>query len=356
MKPSNKEKTTLTIGDYLQQQRIERSISLEEIASKTKINLSMLQILENSDFSKLPQKTYVIGYIKSYCKEIQIKDYSALDILKQNYLANDVQEDSSPVDSFYNQKKTYIKKTHISLSLITLIGLISFYYISFHKTNNQPKTIQKKIIKIKKQSISPKVTNDSLSTSKDNQNNDNNISNKKNLPEIKPSKVKLSIIPKQTKTPQIKEVIKVETKIVKKTKPKTKPKTEQFSKIEVPLYTISSNSDIQMPTQYQKRINNKLENIYIKAIEGDTWLTYKIDNSNVINTLIKKGDILFLQGKNIQTYFGNVNATTIFLNNKVIEPISKSGVTSLIFPLSNQANYTFPLFTFKENGQITPTN
>ncbi|MEE9464328.1 MAG: helix-turn-helix domain-containing protein [Candidatus Neomarinimicrobiota bacterium] len=53
----------------LKQLRVAQGITLEDIASKTRINQRFLEALENGEFSILP-KTYIRLFLRSYCQEI----------------------------------------------------------------------------------------------------------------------------------------------------------------------------------------------------------------------------------------------------------------------------------------------
>lgn len=55
-------------GRYLAQQRELRGLSLEAVADQTKLSLGILKALEGEDFSRLPERVFVVGYVKAYAK------------------------------------------------------------------------------------------------------------------------------------------------------------------------------------------------------------------------------------------------------------------------------------------------
>jgi len=59
-------------GTYLQQVRRELDISLEDIASRTKIGLSALRYIEADDISNLPAKVYLKGYLSQICRLLRL--------------------------------------------------------------------------------------------------------------------------------------------------------------------------------------------------------------------------------------------------------------------------------------------
>jgi cytoskeleton protein RodZ len=61
---------TTTAGERLRVAREAKGLSLDDIASQTRIPLRHLQSLEESDWSRLPAPTYTIGFAKSYASAV----------------------------------------------------------------------------------------------------------------------------------------------------------------------------------------------------------------------------------------------------------------------------------------------
>src|SRR5205085_8126796 len=59
-------------GEQLRAAREAKGLSLEEIASQTRIPRRHLESLEQSDWSKLPAPTYTIGFAKSFATAVGI--------------------------------------------------------------------------------------------------------------------------------------------------------------------------------------------------------------------------------------------------------------------------------------------
>ena len=55
-----------TVGDVLRSERLERDLSLGDIAQQLRIQVSYLQALEEGAFDNLPGPTYAVGYVRSY--------------------------------------------------------------------------------------------------------------------------------------------------------------------------------------------------------------------------------------------------------------------------------------------------
>jgi cytoskeleton protein RodZ len=58
----------LTLGEFLRQERERRGITIEQVASATKIGIKTLHSLEADQFAELPAKPFVRGFVTSYAR------------------------------------------------------------------------------------------------------------------------------------------------------------------------------------------------------------------------------------------------------------------------------------------------
>ena len=70
----------MSLGTHLRTEREKKGVTLEQLASATKINIRLLEALEEDRYTELPAKPFVRGFIASYCKFIGI---SSDEILRQ---------------------------------------------------------------------------------------------------------------------------------------------------------------------------------------------------------------------------------------------------------------------------------
>ena len=61
-------------GSQLKKIRQERSISLEQIATATRIRLAILQDLEDEEYSELSSSTQTKGFLKLYADFLGLKE------------------------------------------------------------------------------------------------------------------------------------------------------------------------------------------------------------------------------------------------------------------------------------------
>ena len=58
-----------TFGPSLRRQRVQRGITLEQIASATKIGRDLWAAMERNDFSRWPKGIYARAYLRAYALE-----------------------------------------------------------------------------------------------------------------------------------------------------------------------------------------------------------------------------------------------------------------------------------------------
>jgi cytoskeletal protein RodZ len=66
----NNDKESLSFGRYLQSIRLEKKISLEDVAAQTRIGLGNLMLVEQEDHEQLPAEVFVKGFLRSYAAAI----------------------------------------------------------------------------------------------------------------------------------------------------------------------------------------------------------------------------------------------------------------------------------------------
>ena len=60
--------TQTTLGEFLRQERERRGITIEQVASATKISIRLLHLLESDQYVELPAKPFIRGFVNSYCR------------------------------------------------------------------------------------------------------------------------------------------------------------------------------------------------------------------------------------------------------------------------------------------------
>ena len=110
---TNPEKETL--GQYLKRERQFRAISLEEIASTTRIPMRHLFNIEADALETLPPKTFVKGYLRAYSHHIGLDGDQV--ILRYESTLNDQDKESEENQkrSFFGLKKLFNRSDRINI-------------------------------------------------------------------------------------------------------------------------------------------------------------------------------------------------------------------------------------------------
>ncbi|MCA9473497.1 MAG: DUF4115 domain-containing protein [Nitrospirales bacterium] len=78
-RPSDTTMPTLeSIGPYLKKIRETQGLSLDQVASLTRIQPKFLQALEDEDFEALPEQVFARGFVRTYAKSLNISEEDAL--------------------------------------------------------------------------------------------------------------------------------------------------------------------------------------------------------------------------------------------------------------------------------------
>lgn len=70
---------SVTLGEYLRQEREHRGLSLDQVAAATKIGLRTLQALEQDEYRELPAKPFVRGFVQAYVRFLGLPVTEVLD-------------------------------------------------------------------------------------------------------------------------------------------------------------------------------------------------------------------------------------------------------------------------------------
>jgi cytoskeletal protein RodZ len=360
------------LGDYLKQKRTEKNYSLEKLSQKTKISINILKSLESNDFDHLPSAAYIKGFVVSYVKVLGLPmdeainkmEYTYLNVLGKPFPALNhtksmpaaVQTTSAPATvreagaKPAREEQTHQPSPHEviensdslientkSILPIAIFAAIILAFVGGYKLISS--VVESEVSDQKTKDLGPKIESSSALINPHVQ-----VVKKEEPPKVEQGT--------QTATP-------VATTPAEEAKTEEEPKplpdfprnfpTVEFKKVKGKLFSVrtdapeNDNTEI-LPEKIKSTMNPAMQNVYIRAVDGNTWISYKIDNNPIASVIVSKGNDLFLQGAEIRLFLGNVNVTKIFYNNYLIETPTKTGVKSLIFPEESNEKYLLPLF------------
>jgi cytoskeleton protein RodZ len=339
------QETEILLGQYLKEKRQNKNFTLEKLSQKTKISVNILKSLEQNDFDNLPSAAYIKGFVTSYVKVLGLPIDEAINKMEFTYLkilgkpfpalnhtklfhpnsniTPKPEEKETPVEmmskveSIVENSKSFFPFAVLFLVIGMIIGGYKMVAnVIDHEINDQ-----------KSKNLGPKIESSSA-----------------------------LVVRAKTENPKSETSSKESTGNEQKTEetPAEKPFERnfppvEFKKIRGELFSVireaveNTDSTI-LPEQIKASMNSDLQNIYIKAVSGNTWLSYKIDEKPIESVIINQNTDLFLQGNEIRIFLGNVNVTKIFYNNNLIDTPTKTGVKSLVFPQESGSKYFLPLF------------
>ncbi len=342
-----------SIGSYLKKARHEKGLTLRAISAHTKINKTILENLENNNLKELPNKAYVVGFVKSYSKALGLSQKLGLKLLESTYnQQSDKKEDSFVLTIVPKETEKHKEKQDPSFILplvfFTILVLASFYlYTNHEKVSEQisSKKTEEKII-IGSETLNPKTplkeNNDSFITP---------TQVKENDPIIEENEIKTEEII------AVKEVEKKEEKVLVN----GEWPDRNFYKTSKELYNFSFESKDKeglndIPNKYKVLPAEGNKSLLIHALDDDNWLTYQVNNESIKRFILKQGNFLRLEGEIIKITFGNVKKARIYLDNIPLSIPSRTGVTSIIIPQDRKKDFYFPPFIYSLNGQKVITS
>lgn len=358
------------LGEYLKQKRTEKNYSLEKLSQKTKISINILKSLEANDFDHLPSAAYIKGFVASYVKVLGLPmdeainkmEYTYLNILGKPFPALNhtksmpasVTSTPAPVKEagprnreaetiqptpheVIENSDSFIENTKSILPIAIFAAIILAFVGGYKLISN---VVESEVSDQKEKDLGPKIEPSSALL------NNHSAPKKVEPPKVEPVEGTPAATAPVVTAPV--EEVKPEEEKPLPDFPRNFPPVD-FKKVKGKLFTVKTdapenNDPAILPEKIKSTVNPSLQNVYIRAVDGNTWISYKIDNNPIASVIISKGNDLFLQGSEIRLFLGNVNVTKIFYNNYLIETPNKAGVKSLIFPEENNEKFLMPLF------------
>ncbi len=70
--------TEPSFGSWIKQQRLDRKVSLEEIAAVTKVHIAQLRMIEEDEWKDLPASAFVRGFLVCYSRHLNLEEEEVL--------------------------------------------------------------------------------------------------------------------------------------------------------------------------------------------------------------------------------------------------------------------------------------
>lgn len=128
------------IGEYLKKIRGEKGISLEDLSSKTRININCLKALEENDFARIPVKVFAKGFLRVYARALALDEKEILTLFDNS--SKEYYENKSANEWLKEKKEIQVEKdTKKNSFILSLVAgsflLILIMFIIFHSIGSR---------------------------------------------------------------------------------------------------------------------------------------------------------------------------------------------------------------------------
>lgn len=169
-------------GKKLREARELAKLSREEVAERLRLNVKVIEALENDNYSSMPGLTYVQGYLRSYGK--------LLDLPEENIVLSNQSPDFLPdskIDDDETELKQYSRK---SLLVAVIVGLVVLLILSSITNDSDEEIVQSVSIASQPDIVVPAEFEEKNNLTEEPIESSNKIqaADKKNMPEISPAR------------------------------------------------------------------------------------------------------------------------------------------------------------------------
>jgi cytoskeletal protein RodZ len=282
------------IGVYLRQAREEKAISIEEIATHTRIRAAFIEAIEQGRAEELPEAVFVQGFMRRYCDAVGIDGT----ILTANF------GDLFLPMAYGSENKSIEKKSSLYIPLavpyvLLLIGAsLGLFYILNPKRNGESIVQNNKLTATS--TPSPTNTQNSIPV----------VVSETSTPKALPTQSPTNISPATTSTPEASPTL----------SPTANPTPTPISTPSV-TPTTSASPTIQSGSGVEVGIE----------LQGESWLRVKVDGKTAFEGTLKKGDKQAWTGaKEVSVYSGNAGAVLVSTNKKPATVMGGEGSVKFI--------------------------
>jgi cytoskeletal protein RodZ len=121
-----------SVGEFFKQVRETKGLTVDEVASKTRIRFDFVKALEDGNFAKLPDQVFAKGFVRSYARSLGLDEEDAIHRFVQSagafYEKQDERERLKVRQAEEERKRRANRKAvavAIAIAVLTLIFLLS---------------------------------------------------------------------------------------------------------------------------------------------------------------------------------------------------------------------------------------
>ncbi len=115
-------------GRMLAQLRVERKLSITDVAQRLKYGARQIEALEAEEFDKLPGATFVRGMVRGYAKLLDTDPEPVLSALEQQYIPGEIDLDLRDKGIPFARTGKRGTRTYLALSVLVLVVVAGVLY------------------------------------------------------------------------------------------------------------------------------------------------------------------------------------------------------------------------------------
>ena len=334
----------ITLGEFLRHERESRGITLEQVASTTKIGVRTLHALEADHYAELPAKPFIRGFVTSYCRFIGLDAADTLSrfdtFVNTKSLERPSRESGHSGYAFDKKDGQQQSRAILTVAIASFIGIGAVVLLFFKPVLSRHRVTQVDQLKAAAQQqqqaqvpfgpVQAPATSSPASSSPVIE--DEKASDKKAEAEVNQAspRVGAAIVPEATPlpTPSVSEIevppivspipisspspekSESEKKLViaappVETSPTPSPTVEKDSapvegaatpELEEPKQKAGSNPKDPLDSGVGIKVSEIKHKLSCKMLE-DNWVRYQVDDLPVRKFIVRKGKVLVLRGK-----------------------------------------------------------
>ena len=122
----------ISVGQRLQEERIKKGLSIEEIADVTKIRKNFLEHIEKGEYEKLPSVTFAQGFVRNYVAFLGLPEKETMALFKREF---DEEKIFRVLPQGFNKDMDFplsrIKMSQAILIIILFLSLLVFLLFQY---------------------------------------------------------------------------------------------------------------------------------------------------------------------------------------------------------------------------------
>ena len=303
-----------SFGAYLRHLRETKGISMEEIASQTKINLKYLKAIETDDLGQIPNVVFAKGFIRSYARCLAVNENEVLDRFNQlaasfyHEKAEEIRTDQQVQDEKKESAKRKQAMIQWGVSLVVLMTALGLFIlnVSEHREGHLTAGTEESARK----SENPERSNEVLPLNPPKE-------------QVEP-RTGVSTTAQSANQPR---------PILSVNPPTASLQVPILSEQRFAAASKEQNSIVSSSASQEKALPELLT-LRIEAIER-SWVLVKIDTDVTKEVLLNPGEkIDWTAHKQFRLSLGNAGGVRVVFNGKPLEPLGPSGavVKDLLLP------------------------